>query len=316
MLRTVAILGLFLLPWGIACRVPGPRDIEGRVVGVARTAAGRVYVLNTPPAATLGKPMPLIVLLHGYGSSGQGQSTYFGLDAQVAKRGFLLAKPDGTHDTDGSEKRYWSAFPPAAAPSPVDDVAFLMALVNDVGAAYSVDPDRVYLMGHSNGAFMAYRMACDHAETFAAVVALAGAVEPSRCHPSHPVSVAVVHGTEDQIIKVEGGQAGANLHYGSLAQTVAVWMKADHCGGPLRSVGRDDLVSNAFFRLSAIWGAETDIERASGCEDGSDVELWMIEGAGTFRSGTRAAGRPRRWIFYWPTGAPRRPDAPRGTDLP
>jgi polyhydroxybutyrate depolymerase len=276
----VRSLGLVLLASGIACRVPGPRGIEGSAVGVERTAAGRAYTLEVPPAAALGKPLPLIVLLHGYGSSGQGQSTYFGLDLQVAKRGFLLATPDGTKDDDGNGKRYWNAFPGAPAASPVDDVAFLMAVLNDLESAYPVDPDRVYLMGHSNGAFMAYRMACDHAETFAAVVALAGAVEPSLCHPSHPVSVAVVQGTDDQVIKVEGGRAGANHHYGPLAQTVDFWVKADRCVGPPVSVARDDLVSNDLFRPRAIPGPETDVERASGCADGSEVELWKMEGAG------------------------------------
>ncbi len=157
-----------------------------------------------------------------------------------------------------------------------------MALVTDVESAYPVDPDRIYLMGHSNGAFMAYRMACEHAETFAAVVALAGAVEPSLCHPSRPVSVAVVHGTADQTIKVEGGHtAFAPDHpYVSLADTVELWTKADHCAGPLVSVGRDDLVSNALFRPRAIPGPETDLERATGCAGGTDVELWKIQGAG------------------------------------
>ena len=57
-------------------------------------------------------------------------------------------------------------------------------------------------------------------------------------------------------------------------------MKADRCAGPPMFVGRDDLVSNALFRPRAIAGPETDIERASGCAGGSDVELWKIEGAG------------------------------------
>jgi len=285
MLRGAVILGLFLLPGGVGCRVPGLRNFEGRGLAVTRTAAGREYALDVPPQVALGKPVPLVVLLHGYGATGQGQATYFGLDAQVAKRGFLLAKPDGTRDTDGSGKRYWNAFPACCASvadsSPVDDVAFLMALVNDVESAYPVDPDRVYLIGHSNGAFMAYRMACDHAETFAAVVALAGAVEPSLCHPSRPVSVAVVHGTQDHVIKVEGGETRRDRPYVSLADTVDFWMKADHCAGPLVSMGRDDLISNAVFRPRAIPGAETDIERASGCAGGTtDVELWKIEGAG------------------------------------
>jgi polyhydroxybutyrate depolymerase len=253
---------------------------------LTRTVDGREYTLEVPPAASLGKPLPLIVLLHGYGSSGQGQAAYFGLDGQAVARGFLLAKPDGTKDS-GRGARYWNAYFPeccasAAGPPAVDDVAFLMALVRDVESAYPVDPDRVYLMGHSNGAFMAYRMACDHAETFAAIVALAGAVDLDHCRPSRPVSVAAVHGTSDLVIEIGGGQSirVTGHPYASLADSVGVWVRADRCARPPAPVGRDDLVSNAIARPRAIAGAETVIERASGCAGGTDVEAWKIEGAG------------------------------------
>ncbi len=111
MLRAGVIFGLMLLSLREACRGRRLRDIEGSAVGVARTVDGRPYVLNVPPQAALGKPLPLVIVLHGYGASGQGQSTYFGLDSQVATRGFLLAKPDGTRDNQGQGARHWNAFP-------------------------------------------------------------------------------------------------------------------------------------------------------------------------------------------------------------
>ncbi|MHB8417211.1 MAG: CE1 family esterase [Myxococcales bacterium] len=252
-------------------------------IGVTRSVAGRPYCLNAPPTVEPARPLPLILLLHGYGGSGQGQSSYFGLDAQVSSRRFLLAKPDGISRGLG---RHWNAFPACCRtladwPAP-DDVGYLMEVVRDVEASYPVDRDRIYLLGHSNGAFMAYRMACDHAETFAAVVALAGAVDPDLCHPSHPVSIAAIHGTKDRMIDMAGGRTATApwRRYVSLAQTVGFWVKADRCAGPPVSVGRDDLVSNAFFRGRAVRGAETEVERAPGCAGGSVVELWKMEGAG------------------------------------
>jgi polyhydroxybutyrate depolymerase len=266
-------------------------------VGVTRAAAGRAYCLDAPPDPGPGKALPLVVLLHGYGGSGQMQADYFGLDDQVASRGFLLAKPDGTSSGFGL---HWNAFPACCATwtdnPKADDVDFLMAMVHDIESAYPVDPDRIYLIGHSNGAFMAYRMACDHADTFAGVVAVAGAVEPSLCHPSHPISIAAVHGTKDRMINPEGGRTATDpAHaYASLAETVGFWVKANRCAGPPVFAGRDDLVSDAYFRSRAVRGAETEIERATGCAGGSTVEQWKMEGAGHIPLWNKAR---------WPTAA-------------
>jgi polyhydroxybutyrate depolymerase len=281
------VTSAFLVLSAIACGVPDRHDAAGPARSVVRSLGGREYALDVPSAASLGGPVPLIVLLHGYGSSGQEQATYFGLDGQAAKRGFLLAKPDGTRDSDGRGRRYWNAFFPdcctsAAGSSPVDDVAFLLALIRDVELAYPVDPDRVYLMGHSNGAFMAYRMACDHAETFAGVVAVAGAVEYDHCHPSRPVSIAAVHGTGDRVIQIGGGriELGPGHPYASLAETLDFWVRVDRCARAPVPMLRDDLVSDVLAQPGAIPGAETDIERASGCVEGADVEAWRMAGAG------------------------------------
>src|SRR5581483_1454207 len=256
MMRNRATFAVALL--GASACAAGRRDRGGVATSVTRTVAGREYSLDVPPGAGRRGPLPLIVLLHGYGASGRDQATYFGLDSQAAKRNFLLAKPDGTREGDGSGRRYWNAFFPdccasAAGSPPVDDVAFLMALVRDAESAYPVDPDRVYLMGHSNGAFMAYRMACDHADTFAGLVAVAGAVDPDHCSPSRPVSIAAVHGTGDRVIEIGGGQLrlGRGYRYASLAETLDLWVKADHCAGSPVPARRDDLVEDALSRPGA-----------------------------------------------------------------
>jgi poly(3-hydroxybutyrate) depolymerase len=114
------------------------------------------------------------------------------------------------------------------------------------------------------------------------VVAVAGSLDPEMCHPSRPVSVAAVPGTHDHMVDMEGGRSlTAPQHpYPPLSETLAVWLKADRCAGPPVSDGRDDLVSNAFFRSRAVRGAETDVERAPGCAAGTTVELWKMVGAG------------------------------------
>lgn len=67
-----------------------------------------------------------------------------------------------------------------------DASGYLHQLLETVKSRYPVDPDRVYLIGHSNGAFIAYRMACEHAADVTAIVSLAGAApdDPSWGTPA------------------------------------------------------------------------------------------------------------------------------------
>ena len=80
-------------------------------------------------------------------------------------------------------------------------------MVEEVAAEHAVDRRRVYVVGFSNGGFMSYRLACDHADRIAAIVSISGATyaDPDRCAPSEPVAVLEVHGTDDRTIPYDGG---------------------------------------------------------------------------------------------------------------
>ena len=125
-----------------------------------------------PAGYTPGKAAPLLILLHGYSASGAIEDAYLGVAAEADKRGFLYAHPDGTIDSQNN--RFWNASDACCnldpVPSKVDDSAYLSKLIADISAHYTVDPKRVYFFGHSNGGFMSYRMACEHADKIAAIV--------------------------------------------------------------------------------------------------------------------------------------------------
>jgi polyhydroxybutyrate depolymerase len=130
----------------------------------------------------------------------------------------------------------------------------------------------MYLVGHSNGAFMAHRFACDHAGRIAAIVTLAGMQwkDAGRCPASSPVSVLHVHGRDDQTIHYEGGSTPKAAYPGAV-ETVRAWAAKDGCAGSLTATGqRLDLDAS-------VPGEETAVERYPGCT-GVDVELWTING--------------------------------------
>lgn len=232
--------------------------------------AARPFDVYVPAGYDGSTAAPLVLLLHGYTVSNDVQEAYFQLEPLADERGFLYVHPQGTTDSWGSS--FWNATDGCCNffGSPIDDSAYLASLITQVQSRYHVDPKRIYIVGHSNGGFMAYRMACDHADTIAAIVSLAGATysDATECAPSNPVSVLQIHGTADGVIRYQGGQfVGA---YPSATTTVQTWAEYDGCGrSPVQLETRRDLEGD-------IEGDDTTVSRFSDCPTGIDVELWTI----------------------------------------
>ncbi|BCB90913.1 extracellular catalytic domain type 1 short-chain-length polyhydroxyalkanoate depolymerase [Phytohabitans suffuscus] len=236
---------------------------------------GRPFQLHVPAGYDEATRAPLVVLLHGYTSSAAEQEEYFQLTGESDRRGFLYAMPDGTTDREGN--RFWNATAACCDfhGSGVDDSAYLARLVDTVDARYPVDPARVYFVGHSNGGFMALRMACEHADRVTAVVSLAGAAtaEAARCAPRRPVSVLQIHGTADRTILYGGGPS--TRPYPSAEGTVALWRGLDGCAGAA------DTSAPPLDLDAGLPGAETTVTAYhEGCRDGTRAELWSIRGGG------------------------------------
>lgn len=219
-------------------------------------------------------PMPLIVMLHGYGASGAIQEAYLRFRPQQESHGFMLATPDGT--IDGFGNRFWNATDACCNffGSDVDDSGYLLALIAAIKAECAVDERLVCLMGHSNGGFMSYRMACDHADVLASIASLAGAThdDPNDCAPATTVHTLQIHGTNDTVIFYDGGDINGNRYPGAI-ETTEMWaanngcaVVADHSSPPL------DLDRG-------IPGAETLVSTyRQDCNPGGSAELWTIVG--------------------------------------
>ena len=134
----------------------------------------RPVTVHVPVSYSAAKPAPLLIMLHGYGSSGLEHEDYFHLGSAADARGVIYAHPDGTMDSDGAP--FWNATDACCDfdGTGVDDSDYLGALVASIKATVNVDPKQVFFIGHSNGGFMSYRMACDHADLVAGIVSLAG----------------------------------------------------------------------------------------------------------------------------------------------
>lgn len=237
----------------------------------AALVAERPFTVQVPTASSPTTPAPLLVLLHGYGASGAVQDAYLKLTPAAEKAGMLYVHLDGTKN--GMDKRFWNATNACCdfGSPKVDDTAYIEAVIADVKSRHAVDPKRVFLIGHSNGAFMSFRMACDRADEIAAIVSLEGAtwLDPSQCSPSEPVAVLAVHGTADTTIKYEGGNTGI-ADYPSAATTVKTWAKYDGCAAAVDTPAPRAIVKDL--------PPATVLARSTGCKGSGHVELWTQPG--------------------------------------
>ena len=182
----------------------------------------RTYRVYVPPAAPR-VGAPVVLALHGlYGSGAQFERSS-GWNQTAARAGVIVAYPD-------SYTQGWRY-----SPTEVADVDFLTRVITDVTRRYHADPRRVYLSGHSSGAFMSYRMACDRAAMIAAIGPDAGA-PASDCSapPARPLSVISIHGTADTVVPYNGGVPHVpgrptTTSLPSAHQVIARWVHWDGC---------------------------------------------------------------------------------------
>ena len=229
---------------------------------------------------TVTAPAPLLVLLHGYTSNAEFADQYLAVTQQAASRGLYVLLASGTKDALG--RQFWDATAACcnSLGAPVDDVGYLGGLIDAALAARPIDPTRVYVLGHSNGGFMAYRLACERADQIAAVAVLAGsdAASAGDCAPSRPVSVLHLHGTADDIVPYAGGRIPAALgdfsgSFPGAVEVITRWAARDGCD-PQAVVGEPlDLDAG-------VAGAETVVSIYEGCAGGVDVQLDTITAGG------------------------------------
>jgi polyhydroxybutyrate depolymerase len=256
----------------IASAITAAATVSAAATTVA-ASLDRPYDLFVPKSYTGATAVPLVVLLHGYTANGALQEFYFKLQPLAEAHGFLYVHPDGLKDGVGNG--FWNATDACCdlGDKGVDDVAYLSSILDQVQAKYKVDPKRIYFVGHSNGGFMSYRMACDRADRVAAIVSLAGGTwaDVSRCKPSQPVSILQIHGTKDSTIPYAGGQIQGHK-FPSAEKTVATWAAYNGCAAtPTASPTKLDLDAK-------IDGTESTVSAFSDCKSSSAVELWTIDG--------------------------------------
>lgn len=251
----------------------------------------RSYRLYVPTKVAEDGSVPLLIALHGGGGSGAQFEQSSGFDDLADSDGFIVAYPDA--ERPGSVVSSWNAGGCCgyAARTGIDDVGFIRTLIGSLSARYDIDARRVYVTGISNGGMLAYRAACQIADTVAAIGVQSATLEYAPCHPSEPVSLLHIHGTADTNVPLAGGQGSgrSKADFRPPQEGVATLAAADGCGNS-PTEGPDPTLVGA--QLHSWRGCPTDIGVQFVTVPGG-THPWMSTSAAQIWSFLAAHPRPK-----------------------
>jgi polyhydroxybutyrate depolymerase len=292
----ILLIFAFVLRRTRARRAPAPESTFASTPSGTQSATlefggrTRTYLLHVPPGYDAKAPAPLVFVLHGATESADNVEKLSGMSAKADQEHFIAVYPYGTGRL--SEVPTWNAGNCCgyAIQNKVDDIGYFRALIEKIEGQYSINRKRIYFTGISNGAMMSYRVACEMAGEVAAIAPVEGALNV-ECHPSAPVSVLIFHGTADRLVPFDGGstpfQIGGRRTDASVADAVNFWVKRDACSA---APAHEET-------------AEVRVDKYSGCQDGSAVQLYAIEGGhhmwpGVAISGNSVPATDLIWTFF------------------
>ncbi|MEM2351345.1 MAG: PHB depolymerase family esterase [Thermoproteota archaeon] len=206
---------------------PGRYDLSINVDGRVRN-----YAIHIPTSYDSITPLPLVIVLHGYGGNPRSMESATSLSLKADKEGFIVIYPEGI-SLDFS----WNAgfCCGQAALNNIDDIAFIRRLIEKTMEDLKIDPKRIYAVGFSNGGMMSHRLGAELFEFFAAIAVVAGSIGKTHngsltlSPPSRAVSVIIIHGMRDEIIPYAGGRFPSEYFLSSVKESVHFWVQANNC---------------------------------------------------------------------------------------
>ncbi len=246
---------------------PAPGGSPGSTVGWTPTlhprqisgSPNRHYAVLEPGAFS--DPVPMVILLHGGGGNINTIANQFGVTSLPAPLPYVVVIPQGL-DPVGSmpPDGVWnSGHSFTGAAHGADDVGFIDDLLVDVAAhaagnGYRIDQSRTYVAGFSNGGMMAYRLAAERSEEFAAVGIVAASIggepdinDPGNVHVNHPaehdaepVAIYHIHGLLDDGMPYYGGASQGRTPRADLPTKAAmdIWVGHNGCD-PVATIESD-----------------------------------------------------------------------------
>lgn len=210
----------------------------------------RSYLLHIPPGLDGLHPVPVVFVFHGFFQTASAIS-FTGFNDMADKDGILVVYPEGLDLS-------WNAGDCCgyASDNNVDETSFVRQILSDLETIASIDPKRIYATGFSNGAELAYRLACEMSDVFAAVAPVSEAI---LCQTEGPVSVIHVHGLKDTLSPYGGGGPD---NAPSVEDVIATWVQLNGCNSSPQVENLENGITHTVY---------------ASCQSNTAVELYTID---------------------------------------
>ncbi len=229
----------------------------------------RTYMVYNPAISDT-KKFPLMIVLHGGLGNAESISETTQMNRVADSGQFIVAYPNGTGGRIRAmtNRRTWNAGTCCgqAVKRDINDVLFIERMIDRIGSTFPIDKNRIYVAGMSNGAMMAYRLACEIPDKIAAVIAVSGTLAIDNCDAAKNIPVLHIHGDQDENVPFEGGQGSRGLSgvcHRSVNDTINLILRSRTCSHPVQETDNDGLQVFTYR-----------------CTDGAPVSLITIKGGG------------------------------------
>ena len=164
----------------------------------------RRFYLYVPNNYSANIPIPVLFNFHGGGGDPISYMNYTSDMRGLAEaNNFILIYPEAIADPNTGSISWIDK---ATNGAPRDEILFIESIINSVSSNYSVDLDRIYACGYSEGGIFSYELACRLNNYIAGIASVSGSMLTesersnlgfSNCSPQHPTAIMLIPGTND-----------------------------------------------------------------------------------------------------------------------
>ncbi len=185
--------------------IAAPALAKPETLTVTAGRTPREAVVYAPSAAD--GPRPVVLVFHGGGGSADWMANK---SAQLTRTftgaGYAVVYMNGSTRRRTEKLRTWNAVHCCAyaAKAKINEAAYADAVLDALDARIEIDRTRIFLMGHSNGAMLNYRLAGQMQTAPRAIAAISGAIFTDQPAIPARTSIFMYHAVDDEVLSYDG----------------------------------------------------------------------------------------------------------------